>query len=148
MKPTPAGWQRFSPSLAYREPRAMIVWLCSAYGFELKLLVQSDDGKVEHSELSYGEGLIMVSQEDGGAPPRFGVPMRSPHSVAGANTQNIMVFVDNVDAHCAQARTAGARIVAEPSDHDYGDEYWTDRSYGAVDPEGHLWWFSERLRGN
>ena len=59
-----------------------------------------------------------------------------------------MVFVDNADAHCAQARAAGARIVAEPEDHDYGDEYWTDRSYGAVDPEGHLWWFSQRVRGS
>ena len=147
MKPTPAGWQRFSPSLAYREPRAMIDWLCSAYGFELKLLVQSDDGKVEHSELSYGDALIMVSQEDADTAPRFGVPMRSPRSVAGANTQHIMVFVDSVDAHCAQARAAGARIVAEPEDYDYGDEYWTDRSYGAVDPEGHLWWFSQRMRG-
>ena len=148
MKPTPAGWLRFSPSLVYRDARAMIDWLCSAYGFELKLLVQSDDGAVEHSELSYGEGLVMVSQEDIDGSPRFGVALRSPRSLAGANTQHIMVFVDNADAHCAQARAAGARIVAEPEDHDYGVEYWTDRSYGAVDPEGHLWWFSQRVRGS
>ena len=50
-------------------------------------------------------------------------------------------------AHCARARQAGARIVAEPEVHDYGDAYWADRSYGAIDPEGHLWWFSQRLRG-
>ena len=31
--------------------------------------------------------------------------------------------------------------------HDYGDAYWADRSYGAIDPEGHLWWFSQRIRG-
>ena len=148
MKPTPAGWQRFSPAVVYRDARAMIDWLCGAYGFELKLLVQGDDGAVAHSELCYGEGLIMVSQEDIDGAPRFGVALRSPRSLAGMNTQNIMVFVDDVDAHCAQARTAGARIVAEPEDHDYGDEYWTDRSYGAVDPEGHLWWFSQRVRGS
>ena len=41
----------------------------------------------------------------------------------------------------------GARIIDEPSVHDYGEDYWTDRSYGAVDPEGHMWWFTQRLRG-
>ena len=29
---------------------------------------------------------------------------------------------------------------------DYGDDYWADRSYGALDPEGHLWWFMQRTR--
>lgn len=58
-----------------------------------------------------------------------------------------MVYVDDVDAHCARARAEGATIVDEPALHDYGEEYWADRSYGAVDPEGHLWWFSQRMRG-
>ena len=57
-----------------------------------------------------------------------------------------MVFVDDVDAHCARARAAGARIADEPKVHDYGEDYWADRSYGAVDPEGHLWWFTQRVR--
>jgi uncharacterized glyoxalase superfamily protein PhnB len=56
-------------------------------------------------------------------------------------------FVDDVDAHHAQATELGARIVREPKTTDYGDGYWTDRSYGALDCEGHLWWFMQRLRG-
>lgn len=147
MKPTPAGWQRFSSTLVYRDARGMIDWLCNAFGFEVKLLVEGEGGVVEHSELSYGEGLIMISQELIDDSPRFGVPTRSPRSLAGVNTQNIMVFVDDADAHCDHARAAGARIIDEPSVHDYGEEYWTDRSYGAVDPEGHLWWFTQRVRG-
>ena len=55
-------------------------------------------------------------------------------------------FVDDVEAHCAQTRVAGASIYEEPALHDYGKEYWTDKSYGAVDPEGHDWWFTERIR--
>jgi len=43
-------------------------------------------------------------------------------------------------------RKAGARIIDEPALHDYGEEYWADRSYGAVDPEGHMWWFTQRVR--
>ncbi len=71
-------------------------------------------------------------------------------AAAGGNTQTLMLYVDDVDAHCARARAAGAagdRIVAEPELHDYGAEHWADRSYGALDPEGHLWWVSQRVRG-
>ena len=62
------------------------------------------------------------------------------------NTQALCIFVDDVDAHCAHARRSGARIEMEPTTTDHGDEYWTDRSYLAVDPEGHRWWFMQRLR--
>ncbi len=61
-------------------------------------------------------------------------------------TQSIMFFVDDADAHCAQARAHGAQILEEPATHDYGADYWSDRSYGALDPEGHLWWVTQRLR--
>lgn len=71
---------------------------------------------------------------------------RSPRSLDGANTQSLMLYVDDVDAHCARARAAGAVIDAEPSVNDYGEEYWSDRSYGCSDPEQHHWWFAQRLR--
>ena len=88
----------------------------------------------------------MVGEERKGAEQRFGVDAVSPTAVGGANTQGLMVFVDDVDAHCTRARAAGARIADEPKLHDYGADYWADRSYGAVDPEGHLWWFTQRVR--
>jgi uncharacterized glyoxalase superfamily protein PhnB len=145
MKPTPAGWPRISSGLYYRDPSAMIDWLCRAFGFELRLRVEDDAGRLVHSELTYGEGLVMVGGERAGAERRFETDMRSPLS-AGCNTQGLMLYVDDVDAHCEQARAAGATIVDEPVLHDYGPEYWADRSYGARDPEGHLWWFSQRMR--
>ena len=96
--------------------------------------------------LEYGDGLVMISQE-GPSPERpWKASYRSPASLGGAFTQSIMFFVDDVDAHCAHARSRGARVVEEPATHDYGDDYWTDRSYGALDPEGHLWWVVQRLR--
>ena len=146
MKATPSGWPRMSSSVYCRDPAAMIDWLCRAFGFVVRLKVEGEGGRIEHSELTYGEGLIMVGGERTGSASRWGVDMRSPASAA-CNTQGLMVFVDDVDAHCAQARAAGASIVDEPSVHDYGEEYWADRAYGAVDPEGHLWWFVQRLRG-
>ena len=71
---------------------------------------------------------------------------RSPRSLDGANTQSLCICVDDVDAHCARARSAGARITLEPEVHDYGDEYWADRVYEAEDPEGHRWFFMQRLK--
>ena len=149
MNNTPKGWPRISSALYYREAGRMIDWLCDAFGFELRLKVEGDNGRIEHSELTYGDGVIMVGQERiGAAAARWGIDLKSPLSVDGANTQGMMVHVDDVDAHCAQARTRGAKIVDEPSVHDYGEDYWADRSYGAVDPEGHFWWFTQRIRGN
>lgn len=71
---------------------------------------------------------------------------QSPRSVGGANTQSLCVCVDDVDAHCARARAAGAKIVHEPSTQDYAGDYWADRTYMAEDTEGHHWWFMQRVR--
>ena len=64
---------------------------------------------------------------------------------AGGNTQQLFVYVDDIEAHCKHAREHGAKIYQELSVSDYGDEYWSDRSYGAEDFEGHRWWFSQRI---
>lgn len=147
MKSTPKGWPRISASLNYREARKAIDWLCRAFGFEVQLLVEGPDGTVHHSQLIFADGLIMVSEEA----PRSAHPERvwrlSPLSVGGANTAALMLFVDDVDAHCARARAAGAVIVTEPTNTDYGPGYWEDRGYEALDLDGHHWWFVQRVRG-
>lgn len=142
MKPTPEGWPRISSALYYDDAAKAIDWLCEAFEFELRLKVEGEGGRIEHSELCYGDGLIMVGQADLQRRPHY----RSPRSVDGANTQALCLCVDDVDAHCARARSAGARIVLEPEVHDYGDEYWADRVYECVDPEGHHWFFMQRVR--
>jgi uncharacterized glyoxalase superfamily protein PhnB len=148
MKPAPSDWPRLSSSVFYQNAAAAIDWLCNAFGFEVRLKVEGDNGRIEHSELNYGEGLIMVAQEDPQSARRWKSTMRSPKSLNGASTQSIMFFVDDADAHCAHARLHGARIVEEPATHDYGADYWSDRSYGALDPEDHMWWITQRLRNS
>jgi len=144
MKPTPPGWPRMSQSVYYQDPAAAIDWLCDAFGFEVRLKVEGDAGEIVHSELTYGEGLVMVGGGHGQEP--WQACQKSPKDLGGANTQQICLFVDDVDAHCAHARQRGAQVVRGPATSDYGDDYWSDRSYGALDPEGHLWWFMQRLR--
>ncbi|MDE3011412.1 MAG: VOC family protein [Pseudomonadota bacterium] len=146
MKPSPNDWPRITSGLYYRDAARAIDWLCQAFGFAVRLRVERDDGSIAHSELEYGGGLIMVGQEEAAdTPPRFGRRCVSPLT-AGGNTQGLTVYVDDVDAHCARARAAGASIIDEPRVHDYGEDHWADRSYGALDCDGHVWWFSQRLR--
>ncbi|UXH77831.1 VOC family protein [Roseateles amylovorans] len=147
MKPPPAGWPRLSSAIFYNRAALAIPWLCEAFGFEVQLRVDGEHGDIAHSQLVFGEALVMVSEGGEGRPQRFGVPLRSPQALGGANTQSVMIYVDDADAHCQRARQAGARIVHEPKVEDYGAGYWADKSYGALDLEGHLWWFVERVRG-
>lgn len=145
MKPTPPGWPRISSALYYEDPAAAIDWLCRAFGFELQLKVEGEGGTIEHSELVFGGGLVMVGGVHANKNEKFPY-RRAPSQIDGLNTQNMMVYVDDVEAHCQRAREAGAKIVVEPETHDYGEEYWTDRGYECVDPGGHHWWFYQRLR--
>jgi uncharacterized glyoxalase superfamily protein PhnB len=139
MQKTPEGWPRISSALFYDDAAAAIDWLCRAFGFEVRLKVETGDGGIAHSELVFGDGMIMV-----GATAR--ADFRKSPSKAGGNTQAVMVFVDDVEKHCERARAAGAKILMEPATHDYGEEWWSDRTYEAEDCEGHHWWFCQRLR--
>jgi uncharacterized glyoxalase superfamily protein PhnB len=146
MKDTPAGWPRFSSAVVYRDAAAAIDWLCDAFGFGIRIKVEGENGRIEHCELEYGDGLIMIAQESPNSPHQWMRSLRSPRSLEGANTQSLMFYVDDADAHCARARSHGARILEDPTTHDYGKDHWADRSYAAVDPEGHIWWVAQRLR--
>jgi uncharacterized glyoxalase superfamily protein PhnB len=139
MKPAPPDWPRLSGTVFADDAKAEIAWLTKAFGFEPRLIVEGDDGSIVHSELVFGEAVICVGQT--GRRPWY----KSPRS-AGGNTAALFMYIDDVDAHCARAEAAGAEITDRPEVHDYGDDYWADRSYGCVDPEGHHWWFSERMK--
>ncbi|MEI9951733.1 MAG: VOC family protein [Pseudomonadota bacterium] len=144
MKPTPSGWPRLSSSVFYDDPRAAIDWLCRAFGFELRLKVEGDDGVIHHSELTFGEAVIMVSGT--GGKESWQALYRSPQAIGSWITQSSALFVDDVDLHHQRAVATGAKVVREPRTDDYGADYWVDRTYGALDPEGHLWWFMQRIR--
>ena len=139
-KPLPKGWPRISVGIVYRDAAKAIDWLCKAFGFEVQLKIEADNGKIAHAELVIGGGLISLGDEEKGRPWR-----KSPKDLGGANTQSMCVYVDDVDSHCERARKAGATIVKEPTTTDYGDGYWVDRSYECVDLEGHHWWFMTRI---
>ena len=144
MKNPPVGWPRISTSVYYDDPRRAIDWLVSAFGFEVRLKVEGDEGSIIHSELTFHGGLIMVGDSAKASVKNGGV-RASPQSVGGANTQQMCLHVDDVDATCARARSAGGKITREPTTTDYGEDYWIDRSCEIQDPEGHRWYFMQRM---
>jgi len=149
MKKPPADWPRISASLFYREPAKAIDWLSRAFGFTVRLKVEGEGGRIEHSELEFGEGLIMVGgagEEYTRAEKAWRARTASPAMLDGKNTQSLFLYVDDVDAHCARAKAAGATVFYEPQNTDYGGDYWEDRSYATTDLEGHMWWFAQRIR--
>jgi uncharacterized glyoxalase superfamily protein PhnB len=142
VKPTPKGWPRAASALYYEGGSAAIDWLARAFGFEVRLKIEGEGGKLAHSELVYGEAVFMIGDSRQEKQPH----LAAPTELDGKNTQSIMVYVDDVEAHFSRAKAAGARITSGIETHDYGDEYWTDRGYACVDVGGHHWWFAERVR--
>lgn len=144
--PPPVDWPRLSSAVFYRDAPRAIDFLCKAFGFRVRLRIDGEGGRIQHSELVFGDGLIMVGSEGGRSDRPDPLPGKSPLSAGGANTQCLCLFVDDADAHCAHARAAGALIIDPPETHDHGPEYWADRSYRAADVEGHHWFFMQRVR--
>ncbi len=119
------------PCLGYEDAPSAIEWLVRTFGFEKHLVAPGANGTIEHAELTFGTGMIMLgSTKHGGL-----FTMQGPNRLGGMN-QSIYVVVDAIDAHYARARAAGAEIARDIQDEDYGG-----RGYTARDIEGNLWSF-------
>lgn len=117
------------PSLTYDDARAAIDWLCRAFGFTSRLIVPGPDSRIEHSELTLGAAVVMVSSPK----PEMG---RVGQKGLPGVSQALSIRVDDPDTHYRQAKAAGAAIIRDLRDEDYGS-----RGYMARDPEGHVWYF-------
>lgn len=131
-KNPPDGYPRVCPYLLYEDAGAALDWLVSAFGFRERMRMPGPDGAVMHAEAELDDAVVLM-----GCP---GPEYRNPKST-GVVSQVVLIYVDEVEAHCARAVAAGARVVAELEDKFYGD-----RSYTAEDPEGHQWTFAQHVR--
>ena len=123
------------PSLTYEDAPGAIDWLCRAFGFTRRFVVPGPPGRIEHSELSLGTGVVMIGS------PKTEDHRASPNGLLGA-AQALSVFVEDPDAHFVLAVAAGARVVRELRTEEYGA-----RGYMVLDPEGHLWYFGNYRPG-
>lgn len=120
------------PALQYRDAKAAVEFLCRAFGFAKKAVYEEKDGSIAHAELTHGNGMIMLGSVKDTEYSRLLVRPTD----AGGVTMSVYVIVEEVDAHFARAKAAGAQIVREPVTQDYGG-----RDYTCKDPEGHVWTF-------
>jgi PhnB protein len=128
----PENVPRVTPYILYEDVASALGWLEKAFGFHERMRLPGPDGKVNHAEMEVADGVIMM-----GCPGReYQNPKRAGHVA-----QELYVYVDDVDKHFDRAKGAGATILEEPEDQFYGD-----RRYRAVDPEGHRWCFAQHVR--
>lgn len=124
------------PALHYTDTHAAIDFLCEAFGFR-RHAVYEEDGTVAHAQLTLGDAMVMLGTHD---PDRNAYQqLVSPVTDTNRPTMSLYIVLPDDDAvttHCERARAAGAEIVMEPEDQDYGG-----RNYTCRDPEGNLWNF-------
>jgi uncharacterized glyoxalase superfamily protein PhnB len=117
-----------TPVLVYPDVRAAVAWLEGAFGFEERVRV----GESHRAQLRVGaDGAVVVADVHG--------EQLAP--TAGAVTHLIKVRVADVDAAFARAQEFGARVVQEPTTHEYGDRACTLEDLG-----GHRWELTQTLR--
>jgi len=112
------------PALRYKNGPAAIEWL-GKLGFEKHFVVPGPSGTIAHAQLTIGPGMIML-----------GSGSHEANNAWDTVPQGVYVQVEDVDAHYARAKAAGAEIVRDLANTDYGS-----REYSVRDPEGHLWSF-------
>jgi uncharacterized glyoxalase superfamily protein PhnB len=127
--PAPTVWA----CLSYRHAKEAIRFLVDAFGFEERLVVPGEDHddparEVAHAELVWpqGGGVMLGSAVD------TGDEFASRPTGAGST----YCVCDDPDGLLARARAAGAELVRDIRDEDYGSRGFTVR-----DPEGNLWSF-------
>lgn len=120
------------PSLRYRDAPRAIDWLCDAFGLVRHLVVEGEGGGIDHAQLTFGAGMIMLgSVRDN----EYG-ELVTTVAEAGKPTCGLYLVVADIDRHAERAREAGAEIVQEPEDQPYGGRLYTCRDF-----EGNVWVF-------
>jgi uncharacterized glyoxalase superfamily protein PhnB len=123
-----AGRPTVYPALRYRDAKAAISFLKEAFGLTEIAVYASEDGTVQHAELAYGNGMVMLGSAQ--TESEFG------RAAKDLGPSSIYVVVKDTDSHYRQATANGAEIVLPVTDREYGS-----RDYTARDPEGNLWSF-------
>lgn len=108
------------PQLAYPDVTAAADWLCTTFGFTVRLRIAN-----HRAQLNVGDGAIVVMEQRPGQRP-------FAHS--------LMIRVEDANAHHARSVQAGLRILSPPTDYPYGE-----RQYTVEDFAGHSWTFSQSI---
>jgi len=121
------------PTMRYKDASAAIEWLCNAFGFEKHLVVPGENGTIAHAQLKFGNAMLMLRSEINN---EYGKFIKTPKDLDGINTQAPYIIVEEIDDHYSRAIAAGAEIVLDLKEEEYGG-----RGYSCRDIEGYIWNF-------
>lgn len=124
------------PCLRYRDALAMIDWLERAFGFTKQAVFMAGDTAVAHAQMTFGNGMVMLSSVENQS--KAAHLFAQPDETGGRETQCTCLIVSHCDAIYTTAKDAGAEIVLDLAEMDYGGKAFTCR-----DPEGHIWSIGE-----
>ncbi len=120
------------PGMRYRDCLAAIDWLCTALGFEKQAVYMGEDNRVMHAQLTFGNGMIMLGSASNES--EYSQYAAMPDELGGREIRSISLLVSDCDGAYAQAKAAGAEMVLDLAEKEYGGKAFTCR-----DPEGYLW---------
>lgn len=116
------------PVLYYPVVREAVQWLTTALPFVERLRIAD-----HRSQLLHNGGAIVVATPGGHA-------NAAPSTLQSPAAHSVMLRVTGIDALFERARASGARVLAEPANHMYGE-----RQCSFLDPWGHPWTLSETV---
>jgi uncharacterized glyoxalase superfamily protein PhnB len=120
------------PYLSYRDADAALRFLEDAFGFEVVVRWDDDQGAVQHAEVVWAGSTVMLGT---GEHPAADVIDRS-------TGHGVYLVVDDVDDHYERSVASGAMVVFPPE-----DTAWGTRRYRVLDPEGYEWSFGSYRPG-
>jgi uncharacterized glyoxalase superfamily protein PhnB len=123
------------PCMVYRDAAKAIDWLCDTFGFEKQAVYPDQQGLIMHAQLTFGNGMIMLgSKMPAERDTPFGKLIKQPDEIGGCETQSAYIVVADADIIYQRAKAAGAEILIDIKNEDYGGRGFTCR-----DLEGHIW---------
>jgi uncharacterized glyoxalase superfamily protein PhnB len=125
---------RIIPSARYKDAHAAIEWLCLVFGFAKQAVYEGPNGTVAHAQLTLGGGMFMLGSEVNTG-REFERSMVTLEETGGRETIGLCLIVEDCDAVYARVKEAGAEIVKEMEEPEYGG-----KSFACKDVEGHVWW--------
>jgi uncharacterized glyoxalase superfamily protein PhnB len=115
---------RLSIALYYEDPVRAARWLAHVFQLGSWSGIPAEGDDPEWIELHHGNVALLL------------FPLDGQRSQDASITHVPWAYVDDLDAHFAHAKTAGANIVSEIEQHGY-------RAYTAEDLEGRRWTFAQ-----
>ena len=125
VSPVPRGFRMVTPYLVAADGPALLDFVGKAFAAEELLRVETPMGGV-HGEVRIGDSVMMIG---GGVPGKKFPGSLQPNA--------LHVYVEDCDAVVKRAVAAGATLIDEPRDQEYGE-----RSGAVKDAAGNVWYIA------